>query len=117
MAENFETVFVRLRSIMLEAAPGMTIAKDKLGALELRTPKIDPKTKQPGWFGSVTIKKTYVAYHLMPLYYHPGVADGISSALTKRKQGKTCFNFARSDEALFKELAQLTQACVPWADR
>lgn len=117
MAENFVTVFARLRSIMLEAAPDMTIAKDKPGALELRTPKIDPKTKQPGWFGSIMIKKTYVAYHLMPLYHHPGAADGISSALTKRKQGKTCFNFARSDEVLFKELARLTRACVPLADR
>ncbi len=42
MPENFEAVFARLRSIMLEAAPGMTVAKDKPGALELRTPKIDP---------------------------------------------------------------------------
>jgi hypothetical protein len=117
MAENFEPIFARLRGIMLEAAPGMTIAKDKPGALELRTPKIDPKTKQPGWYGSIMIKKTYVAYHLMPLYYHPELAEGISPALTKRKQGKTCFNFARSDEALFAELAKLSEACVGWADR
>lgn len=75
------------------------------------------QTKQPGWFGSISIKKTYVAYHLMPLYYHPELADGISPALVKRKQGKTCFNFARSDEALFTELAQLSEACVGWADR
>jgi hypothetical protein len=117
MAENFEAVFARLRSMMLDAAPGMTIAKDKPGSLELRTPTIDPKTRQPGWFGTVTIKKSYVAYHLMPLYTHPELADDLSSELAKRKQGKTCFNFARSDESLFKELTRLTKACVPWADR
>lgn len=116
MAEDFETVFTRLRSIMLEAAPGMVIAKDSAGALELRTPTIDPKTRQPGWFGTVTIKKTYVAYHLMPLYKQPTLADGISPDLARRKQGKTCFNFARSDENLFGELERLTRSCAAWAD-
>ena len=104
MADGFEPVFARLRGLMLEAAPGMVVAKDSPGALELRTPAIDPKTKQPGWFGTVTIKKSYVAYHLMPLYGEPKLAEQISPALAKRRQGKTCFNFARTDEALFTEL-------------
>jgi hypothetical protein len=112
MAEDFEAVFARLRGLMLKAAPGMVVAKDSAGALELRTPVIDPKTRQHGWFGTVTIKKTYVAYHLMPLYDRPALADGISPALVKRKQGKTCFNFARSDEPLFAELDRLTRACA-----
>lgn len=117
MADDFETVFARLRRTMLEAAPKMTVTKDNPGALELRTPTIDPKTKQLGWFGTVTIKKTYVAYHLMPLYAHPELAGEISPELAKRKQGKTCFNFARCDEALFKELSRLTKACVARAGR
>lgn len=112
MAEDFESVFARLRSIMLQAAPTMVVSKDLAGALELRTPGIDPKTRQPGWFGTVTIKKSYVAYHLMPLYCEPKLADGISPELGKRKQGKTCFNFARSDENLFDELERLTKACA-----
>ncbi|HRE79462.1 MAG TPA: hypothetical protein PLN52_00375, partial [Opitutaceae bacterium] len=62
--------------------------------------------------GTVTIKKSYVAYHLMPLYTHPELADGISAQLAQRKQGKTCFNFARVDEALFKELTRLTRTCA-----
>ena len=116
MAEDFDKVFAGLRKLMLDAASGMTVAKDNPGALELRTPRIDPKTKQPAWFGTVTIKKTYVAFHLMPLYTHPEVADGISGELAKRKQGKTCFNFARIDEALFDELAGLTKVCVRLVD-
>lgn len=112
MAENFETVFARLRTIMLGAAPGMTIAKDQPGSLELRTPALDPKTRQPGWFGTVKIMKTYVAYHLMPLYDRPVLAEHISSGLAKRKQGKTCFNFVRADESLLGELDQLTKACA-----
>jgi hypothetical protein len=111
-AEGFDAVYARLRETMLKAAPKMTVNKDLPGALELRTPTIDPKTKQPGWFGTVTIKKTYVAYHLMSLYTQPALAADISVALSRRRQGKTCFNFARSDDALFQELAQLTRACV-----
>lgn len=114
MVEGFDSVFARLRGVMLEAAPAMTVAKDAAGSLELRTPALDPKTGQPGWFGTVTIKKTYVAYHLMPLYERPQLAEDLSPALSKRRQGKTCFNFARTDELLFDEIARLTRACVAY---
>jgi len=117
MAENFEAVYSRLRQMMLEAAPTMKINQDKPGALELRTQRLDPKTRQPGWFGTVTIKKSYVAYHLVPLYTHPELADGLSAELAKRKQGKTCFNFTRIDDVLFKELSRLTRTCVAKTDR
>ena len=112
MADDFADVYARLRSIMLEAAPAMTINRDEPGALELRTPEIDPKTKQPGWFGTVTTKKSYVAFHLMPLYTAPDLAEEISPALGKRKQGKTCFNFKKIDDVLFEELSALARRCA-----
>ncbi|WP_165324299.1 hypothetical protein [Rhizorhabdus phycosphaerae] len=112
MADGFEAIYAGLRAIMLDAAPSMTVTKDEPGSLELRTPDIDPKTKGPGWFGTVTIKKSYVAFHLMPLYAHPEIAADISPGLSKRKQGKTCFNFSKMDEDLFSELDRLTQACA-----
>jgi hypothetical protein len=112
MADDFGEVYARLREIMLEAAPGMTINRDEPGALELRTPDIDPKTKQPGWFGTVTIKKGYVAFHLMPLYLAPHLASEISPALAKRRQGKTCFNFKKIDDVLLEELSGLARRCA-----
>lgn len=112
MADDFAEVYARLRQIMLEAAPGMTINRDEPGALELRTAGIDPKTKQHGWFGTVTIKKAYVAFHLMPLYTAPDLASAVSPALAKRKQGKTCFNFKKIDEDLFEELRALAHRCA-----
>lgn len=112
MADDFADVYARLRTIMLEAAPAMTINRDEPGALELRTPDIDPKTKQPGWFGTVTTKKSYVAFHLMPLYTEPDLAEDISPALGKRKQGKTCFNFKKADDVLFEELSALARRCA-----
>lgn len=112
MDNDFAEVYARLRQIMLDAAPDMTINRDEPGALELRTACIDPKTGQPGWFGTVTIKRAYVAFHLMPLYAAPDLASAVSPALAKRKQGKTCFNFKKIDEDLFKELSALTHRCA-----
>ena len=46
----------------------------------------------------------------MPLYWEPSLVKGISPALKKRMQGKSCFNFTSYDPALFRELAKLTAA-------
>lgn len=107
--EAFGSVYARLRTVMLDNAPGQVVAKDDAGDLVVRTAAVDPKTGQPGWFGTVTIKKSYVAYHLIPLYDDPALSESVSPALAKRRQGKTCFNFKTVDEGLFTELAQLTR--------
>lgn len=119
MADGFEAIYARLRAIMLDAAPTMVVTKDQPGSLELRISDIDPKTNAAGWFGTVTIKKSYVAFHLMPLYVHAEIAADISPGLAKRKQGKTCFNFRKMDEDLFSELARLTRASalLRWQER
>ncbi len=109
MNHDFDSVHAELRRIMLAASEGLLINRDDPGDLIVRTPGIDPKTKEHGWFGTVTTKKSYVAYHLIPLYAHPGLADSISPALAKRRQGKTCFNFKSVDPVLFAELADLTR--------
>ena len=44
----------------------------------------------------------------MPVYLYPDLLDGISPALKKRMQGKSCFNFKQVDETLLAELESLT---------
>ncbi len=56
----------------------------------------------------VQIGKNYVSYHLMPVYGCPKLLDGLSPKLKARMQGKSCFNFKETDEALFSELEKLT---------
>ena len=106
----FDEIFASLRQIMLNAAEGQVVARDLPGDLVVRTRRLDPKTAVPGWFGIVNIKKSYVAYHLMGLYENPDLGAGISEELKKRRQGKSCFNFRKSDPALFDELARLSEA-------
>jgi len=47
------------------------------------------KNKKPMFFGAVQIKKSYVSYHLMPVYANPALLKGISPELKKCMQGKT----------------------------
>jgi hypothetical protein len=64
------------------------------------------------FFGKVEIGKRYVGFHLMPVYMHPDLLDGVSPELRKRMQGKSCFNFTRTDPALLAELSDLTARSV-----
>ncbi|HEY8615468.1 hypothetical protein [Phenylobacterium sp.] len=108
MSAAFQETYAKLRELMLRHANGLVVAKDEPGDLVVRTLDIDPRTGERGWFGTVSLKRSYVAYHLMPLYGRPEMLDGLSAGLSRRRQGKTCFNFTRSDEALFDELSTLT---------
>jgi hypothetical protein len=109
---DFGEVFAILRQLMIEAAPGQLVAKDVPGDLVMHTDQSDPKTGRPVWFGAVATKKSYVAFHLFPLYEHPALAEGISPSLGKRRQGKSCFNFKAMDPELFEELRDLVGRAV-----
>ena len=106
---DFESVFKELRLILRNEAAGMITAKDGPGFLELHAPWAHPtKPKMPMWFGAVRSGKAYVSFHLMPVYSHPRLLQGISPALKKRIQGKSCFNFKTLDPGLLDELRKLT---------
>jgi hypothetical protein len=109
MSVDFSDIFQRLRALMLQAAPSMVITNDSPTNFTLKTPWIEARTNEPAWFGWIAIKKSYVAYHVMPLYSLPALNDAVPVALEKRRQGKTCFNFKKADEALFEELRKLTE--------
>jgi hypothetical protein len=107
--EDFQAIYAELRARMLRAAAVMLVAKDGAVGLTLHAPWPHPHhPKQAMWFGGVEIRKSYVSYHLMPVYARPALLEGVSPALLKRMQGKACFNFKAADPALFDELEALT---------
>jgi len=66
--------------------------------------------KKPLFFGAVQRKKSYVSFHLFPVYMFPELLDDISAELKLRMQGKSCFNFrVPLDPSLHDELRSLTQ--------
>jgi len=118
MPQEFKSIFVSLRAILQPYAGTLTVSDDSDGRYSLEgTPgpatlaAWGGKLKRPripvAW---VQIGKAYVSYHLMPLYGNSKLHHGMSKELKARMQGKTCLNFKRNDEELFKELEHLTAA-------
>ena len=106
---DLNPVFTQLRAMMAPYAATLDPKKDDDTELYIDT-KYLQKNKKPLFFGAVQLKKSYVSYHLMPVYAKPELLESLSPALKGRMQGKSCFHFTVVDQALFDELAALTQA-------
>lgn len=108
-ATDKNAVFQALKEIISGYGHHLDLVTDDDLSYYLNTRHI-MKNKKPMFFGAVQIKKSYVSYHLMPVYVDPSLLDSISEPLKKRMQGKSCFNFKSVDKDLFGELALLTES-------
>ena len=106
---DLNPVFKELRKVMEPYAAKLAPARDDERELYVDTRHIQ-KNRKPLFFGAVQVKKSFVSFHLMPVYVKPELLATVSPELKARMQGKSCFNFAALDPTLFKELAALTKA-------
>ena len=106
---DLNAVFSELKLVMAPYAAKLDTKKNDESQLYVET-KFIQKNKKPVYFGAVMLKKSYVSYHLMPVYVKPELLDDLTPGLKSRMQGKSCFNFSKVDKQLFKELAALTKA-------
>jgi len=104
----FHDVFVALKAVLAQYESGLVVAGESPDNYLLNTPYSE-RWKKKLMFGAVQRKKNYVSYYLMPVYMCPELLDDMSPELRKRMQGKSCFNFKVVDQALLRELAQLTR--------
>lgn len=111
MANDLNEVFLQLSAMLRKHAVHAQVVHDSAEHFYLNQARPDAKGK-PIFLAAVKIGTGKVAFHLMPVYTHPSLLEGISPALKKRMQGKSCFNFAAVDAALFAELAALTDAAI-----
>ena len=102
-------LYAELHKMMSPYAAKLDVKRDDGGELYVDTRHIQ-KNKKPLFFGAVQVKKSYVSYHLMPVYLKPDLLASVSPALKARMQGKSCFNFKVSEPTLFKELSALTKS-------
>jgi hypothetical protein len=108
MTSEFQAAFDALRDILRRHAGGMIVQTDTPTDLIVATRALAPNGK-PMWFGCVSVKKTAVTFHLMPLYFNPKLQGTVPAELLVRQQGKTCFNFKRPDTTLFELIDDLTR--------
>ncbi|MBL4849155.1 MAG: hypothetical protein JKY65_26825 [Planctomycetes bacterium] len=77
--------------------------------------KVNGPNGKPLMFAGSAARKNTINYYLFPVYMDPSLLKGISPALKKRMQGKSCFNFKTLDASLLNELEALTKRCfVQW---
>ena len=103
-AADFDAIEARLWAI-LEPYRGRLEAGSVYGLVTVKW----VGTKQHDFFAGVRVAPNHVAFHLMPVYADPHLLDDVSPALRKHLKGKTTFDFTIVDEALFAELADLTE--------
>ena len=108
---DFGSTFTSLSNVLRKHTAGFSTKTDEPGNLYVELPAAVPKEK-PRFFGAVQTKKSYVSYHLMPVYEDPSLLNGISEGLRGKMQGKSCFNFKTEDPALLRELDSLTERCA-----
>lgn len=106
---DFKETFIRLRAILEPYAAKMIVVHDTSTNYYLDTTYM-MKNKHRMFFGAVRAGKAYVSFHLIPVYCCPDLLSTISPELSKHMQGKSCFNFKKVDEKLFRELANLAKA-------
>jgi hypothetical protein len=104
----FTAVARELKAIFKPHLKKLVVVSESETEIYLNT-RVIMKNKHPMFFGAVRTGKAYVSFHLMPLYCFPELSRGMSPALKKRMQGKSCLNFTTVDKDLFKELKGLTK--------
>lgn len=104
---DFPTVFDQLKAVLKPYEPRLSVTANDSEGYSLDTHQLGPN-KKPMFFGAAVINKNYVSFHLMPVYVHPDLLEGLSDNLRKRMQGKSCFNFKAVDDDTLAELSRLT---------
>jgi hypothetical protein len=106
--KDFAAVFAALRDI-LTPYEGRLSPREK-GPGYYYVESLEPTYKnRPMFFAGVKAGKSYISYHLLPLYMNPELNRQIPAELKKRMQGKACFNFTSVDPSVFKQLSALTR--------
>lgn len=108
-AAEREAVVAALRAILVPYGRKMRVTLDGPKGLSVDA-GYSAEYKRDIFFGAVQVGKSYVSFHLMPVYVFPELLKGMSAGLRRRMQGKSCFNFETVDRELFAELKQLTAA-------
>ena len=110
--KQYPAIFAQLLPLLERHSPPLVVVIDTPVAYCLASPP-SPSFQKPFVVARVLLKKTYISYHLMPVYMHPNLLEGLSDSLRRRMQGTSCFNFtAQLGEPLLAELDDLTERAI-----
>jgi hypothetical protein len=99
---ELDAVEERLQAL-LDPYRGRLEAYELYGAPYLRR----PGAKAHDWFAGVSLGNGVVRLFLLPMHNDPGLLEGVSPSLRKRKTGASLFSFKTMDEDQVAELEAL----------
>jgi hypothetical protein len=111
MTRDFTPVHERLKRVLEPYRGAFHVARDDPDGMVLEVRGMEGTPT--GFAAGTRVGKRYVSIYLMPVYAEPRLLDDASAALLRRKQGKSCFNFATIDEPLMKELEAIVAVGLP----
>ncbi|MEO7274600.1 MAG: hypothetical protein ABIX28_04410 [Vicinamibacterales bacterium] len=122
-SDAFPQTFRTLRGLLEKHRGRMMVVADTPVDYSIASPDMVDRSGRPVFVAAVQIKKSYVSFHLMPVYMNPALLESLSPALRKRMQGKSCFNFVTIEPADARELSAVTRKGIagfkdlklPWA--
>ena len=112
MAADFDHTFAALRTMLQKHGRKLVVTADTPTDFILASAQKKDRAGRPLFVAGVQVRKTYVSYHLMPVYAMPALRKTLSPGLKKRMQGKACFNFTNIDAGQLTELSSLTRTGI-----
>jgi hypothetical protein len=106
-------VFAALKAVLAPFADRLTVTANTATAYGLGVPGHRYREQASTPFASVKDGKSYVSFHLFPVYVMPDLLGGVSDPLRRRMQGKSCFNFTALEPELARELGRLVGQAEP----
>jgi len=101
-------LFAALRELFLAYRSELSVVHDENGRFYANCRRLDAEGKAQ-FFGAVKVSGRKHSFHFMPAYDFPDLLAGLSPALKKHMQGKSCFNFAAPDPTVLEELQGLVE--------
>jgi hypothetical protein len=106
-------LFAALKSVLTPVAGSLSVTADSPTSYALAVPGYRYRDQPSTPFAWVKDGKSYVSFHLFPIYTIPDLVDRVPACLRARMQGKSCFNFKNIEPELVDELRTVVERVLP----
>ena len=106
-------IFAALKSVLTPFADRLTVTVDTATSYGLGMPGYRYRDQPSTPFAQVKDGKSYVSFHLFPVYVMPDFVAGMPERLRRRMQGRSCFNFKTLEPELARDLQNLVAQAEP----
>lgn len=105
---DMQKAFDKLKAILKQFEDQFVVSHENDWGYYLNTKSLSGRRETVS-FGTVSLGKSFVRFHLAAVSMFPDLFDGISPELKSRMPSRSSFSLKPADDFLFKELKALTR--------